>query len=295
MARDWEASFSYWAQPPGKTEQEKCDNAERAIRKAVAGSEALQAREVSVFPQGSYRNRTNIRTDSDVDIAVRSRSTFFFNLADGVQREDVGIQPASYSYAQYKNDVAKALTNHLGAGHVTRGPKAFDVHENTYRIDADALACFEYRFYYANGTYREGIAFRPDGGEMVYNYPEQSYANGVKKNDETDRRFKALVRIMKALRSEMAGQGVAVANNVPSFLLECLVWNVPNEGFGHETLRADARYVLAHLFNNTRTPEQCRGWYEINGHKYLFHSTQPWTRETVNTFADTAWNYIGFQ
>jgi hypothetical protein len=295
MARDWESSFSSWSQPPGKTEQDKSDNAERAIRDAIVDGGALQERNVSVFPQGSYRNRTNIRTESDVDIAIRSRSTFFFNLADGLQVADLGIRPASYSYAQYKADVASALTDHFGAAHVTRGKKAFDVHENTYRVDADALACFEYRFYYPNGTHREGVAFVPDGGRMVYNYPEQSYANGVKKNDDTGRRFKALVRVLKTLRSEMSDNGVDIAKQMPSFLIESLVWNVPNEGFGHQTFRADVRHVLAHLFNNTMADEQCKDWREINGHKYLFRSTQPWTRGAVHTFMDTAWNYVGFE
>jgi hypothetical protein len=296
MARDWESSFSYWAKPPGKTEQEKCDNAERTVRKAVDASEILQDRDVTVFSQGSYRNRTNIRTESDVDIAIRSRATFFFDLPDGVDAKDFEIvTPSSYSYAQYKNDVNQALWDYLGSKAVSRGKKAFDIHENTYRIDADALACFEYRWYWEDGTYREGTAFIPDGGSLVINWPDQNYEKGVAKNDATGRRFKAVVRILKALRSEMAAERVVIATKIPSFLIECLVWNVPNEGFGHYTLDGDVRYALAHLCNETRTLETCSEWGEINEYKYLFRCGQPWASQDANTFLNAAWNYIGYE
>ena len=58
------------AKPPGKTEQDRCDNAATAIRKAIEASDKLRSHRVSVFAQGSYRNNTNVRKDSDVDIGV---------------------------------------------------------------------------------------------------------------------------------------------------------------------------------------------------------------------------------
>ncbi len=296
MARDWEASFTYWSQPPGRSEQDKRDNAERAVRKAIEASAAFEGRNVEVHTHGSYRNRTNIRTESDVDIGICCTHSFFFQLPEGAQPKDFGIStPASYPYAQYKNDVGQALTDYLGDEVVSRGKKAFDIHENTYRIDADGLACFEHRWYQADRTFKKGIAFVPDGGTRIINWPDQNYENGVSKNDATGRRFKALVRILKALRSEMESEGIAVANQIPSFLVECLVWNVPNDGFGHETLRADVRYVLAHLCDETRTANTCSEWGETNEYKYLFRQTQPWTRERVNAFLNAAWDYVGFE
>ena len=67
---DWEAHFSEWAKPPLKTEQTRCENAITAVRNAVAGSADLKGRSTKVFAQGSYRNRVNVRDDSDVDIGV---------------------------------------------------------------------------------------------------------------------------------------------------------------------------------------------------------------------------------
>jgi hypothetical protein len=51
----------------------------------------------------------------------------------------------------------------------------------------------------------------------------------------------------------MVEESIEAAKPIPSYLIECLVWNVPNEGFGHDTFTADVRYVLAHLWNETRT------------------------------------------
>lgn len=295
MARDWESTFQSWAKPPGKTEQTKCDNAERGIKKAIEAGSDLNSRSITVFPQGSYRNRTNVRMESDVDICVLCRDTFFFDLPDGMTRDDYNIIPATYHYSDYKNDIEDALVSYFGRDAVKRGNKAFDVHENTYRVDADVVACFEYRRYLPNGTYLEGMSFCPDQGQRIINWPDQNYKNGVWKNSESGRRFKAVVRILKRLRNEMADNGYEEADIIPSFLIECLVWNVPNKGFGHDTYSADVRWALAYLFNNTLNFDDCKEWGEINELKYLFRTSQPWTREQANTFLDTAWDYIGLE
>jgi hypothetical protein len=56
----------------------------------------------------------------------------------------------------------------------------------------------------------------------------------VAKNNATGGRFKRIVRVLKRLRNEMADHDVAAAKPIASYLIECFVWNVPNEGFGHE-------------------------------------------------------------
>ena len=66
----WEEAFSSWAQPPAKTEQDRCENAEKAVRNAISASDKLKNRNIKVFTQGSYRNNTNVKQDSDVDIGI---------------------------------------------------------------------------------------------------------------------------------------------------------------------------------------------------------------------------------
>src|SRR3989344_6131160 len=115
---------------------------------------ALSSKSVSVFPQGSYRNRTNVGSESDVDIGVLCTNTFHFDLPDGFTREYFGLNsPATYSHSEYKNNLHEALSSHFGTKAVVRGNKAFDVHENSYRVDADVVSLFEYRRYHKDGSY----------------------------------------------------------------------------------------------------------------------------------------------
>src|SRR5579871_5163105 len=152
MSRDWESTFATWGAPPSDTEQAKCDNAERAIRKAINASAELSSRPVEVFTQGSYANRTNVRQDSDVDICVLYTGAFFsdYSMSEGLNRDVLGYVAGTYSYNDFKNDVAAALVSYFGQAGVTRGKKAFDVHANTYRIDADVVPCFEHRRFTGN-------------------------------------------------------------------------------------------------------------------------------------------------
>jgi len=95
---------------------------------------------IKVEPQGSYHNQTNVREDSDVDVRVECSDSFFFELPKGLTNVDCGfIVPGPVNYAIFKNDVEAALTSYFKNGHVTRGKKAFDIKENTYRIAADVL------------------------------------------------------------------------------------------------------------------------------------------------------------
>lgn len=173
MNRNWESTFRSWGQAPSQTERTKCENAEQAVRKAIAASSVLAARSINVFAQGSYANRTNVRQDSDVDICVLCRDVFYYDLPAGVLRETYGITPANYEYAQFKNEVGAALTDYFGRAAVTRGNKAFDVHANSYRVDADVVPAFEYRRYTSVSAYHEGTKFLPDNGGEVINWPTQ--------------------------------------------------------------------------------------------------------------------------
>jgi tRNA nucleotidyltransferase (CCA-adding enzyme) len=62
-----EDQLKRWATAPSETEETKCQNAVRLITNAI---KERFGSDVTVFLQGSYKNRTNVRQDSDVDIVV---------------------------------------------------------------------------------------------------------------------------------------------------------------------------------------------------------------------------------
>jgi len=278
---------------------QRIQNTETQIRAAISKNPALQNRSITVFTQGSYRNRVNVRADSDIDIAVVCYDTFFPEYPDDNVRKsltEVNV-PATYTYATFKNELEAALVARFGRAEVTRGSKAFDIKANTQRVNADVVAFFEHRRYYANGNYISGVEMIPDNGVQarIRNWPQQHYDQGVAKNDLTKRRFKSVVRILKTLSNRMAEDGIASAKIVPSFLIECLVFNAENRCFDKNSYFDMVRAVLANTHNNTLKVETCSEWGEVSELKYLFRNSQPWTVGQANKFLDDAWNYIGYK
>jgi len=299
---DWEQTFVNWSKPSSESEQSKMDNAVSQVRRAINGSTVLSKYDIEVFPQGSYRNNTNVRRESDVDVCVMNRDVLFsdFSLAKGLTEADAGLRDAGYRFADYKNDVGTALIDYFGRAAVTRGDKAFDVKESTTRVEADVVATFRHRRYTGVDAYRgpewiEGTEFVSDSGTRIINWPEQHYQNGVAKNKRTGNRFKYIVRILKRLGDYMETKNVSAAKNIASYLVECLVWNATDAAFGQSTYTADMRDVLAQTFNGTLDDDRCRNWGEVNELKYLFRASQPWTRTQAHQFLSAAWDFVGFE
>jgi Nucleotidyltransferase domain len=297
MAHELEDVLRGWSKPPSTTEDERCANAEAVVRNAIRGYTGFAGKTIEVFVQGSYRNGTNVRSESDVDVCVRCMNPFFTEYPAGYTDSSFGNSPATYSYSQFKSDVGKALASYLGEKAVTRGNKAFDLHENTYRVDADVVPTFEHRRYsVSNGTYAylSGTELHPDDSGKIVNWPHQNYENGTAKNKATGTRFKKLVRVLKRLRYDMLASKLDSAKPIPSYLIECLVWNTPNSSFASDDYASNMRSILAHLYQSTSTDQACFEWGEVNELKYLFRPSQPWTRAQVNTFIIAAWNRVGF-
>lgn len=298
MAQPVEDDFRAWSKPPTATEAQRCTNAESVVRNAIRSYYPLATRQIEVFPQGSYRNGTNVRASSDVDICVRCMDVCSLDMPQGYSKSDFGLSDATYTYAEFKDEVERALRGYLGAAAVTRGKKAFDLHANTYRVDADVVPTFEHRRYIVeSGSYRylSGAELLPDGGARIVNWPHQNYENGTLKNGSTGTRFKKLVRVLKRLRHEMAVDGDPAAQLVPSYLIECLLWNVPDVAFIDDLYAKNLRSILLHIYSSTQNDAGCSEWCEINGLKYLFRSGQPWNRADVNRFVIAAWHRAGFR
>lgn len=298
MSRDWESTFRSWKEPLSDTAEQKCQNAERMIKDAIAKSDAFVGKKIKVFTQGSYQNNTNVKFDSDVDVCVCLMDSFFYDLSviKGITKEDVGIEDAKYLFSDFRNDVESALIDKFGKKGITRGKKAFDIHENTYRVDADVVACLEHRRYTHKNSYGEyqyisGTEFFSDDNSRIVNWPKQHFENGVQKNNDTNQRFKYMVRVFKRLRNDMMDNNISSAKSIPSFLIESLIWNVPNEIFGNSNYCDDVRNIIRYLHLSTMKDESCHEWREISELKYLFRITQPWKRNEVNTFLAEAWSY----
>jgi hypothetical protein len=307
VARNWEQTFRIWTKPSSDTEAEKQENAARMIGDAIGEYAPLKSHNIRIIPQGSYRNNTNVRHESDVDICVCCMDYFFsdFTFAD-YGKTEAQVVDATYTYAQFKNDVQKALETKFGKAGVHRGDKAFDVHQNTYRVDADVVCTFAHHRYQKRtfnpifGIYLTsfiepaGTEFYSDSGKQIINWPEQHYVNGVAKNKRTGLRFKSVVRAMKNLKFEMEGGNIGVAKPIASYLTECLLYNLSDALFIGDSYTDMVRNSIVGCYDATATAEACSSWCEVNELKYLFHPIQPWRREQVQEFLLAAWKYCEF-
>jgi hypothetical protein len=305
MSREWEAVFSIWSQSPSKTENERIERTINSIKIALNASDNLRINS-KVYVQGSYRNRVNVKQDSDVDIGIiYTGNTFYPSYPEGMSASDFGVIDGDYNYTDFKNEVEKALVDYFGKNAVTRGNKAFDLHENTYRVDADVVPVFEHRRYSADGSYDCGVQLFPDNGGKIINWPEriydnpnwpnQHYENSVAKNTRTGRRYKGVVRILKKLRNIMADNGIVEANPIPGFLIECLVWNSPDNCFVGDSWEEDTRSCITHIWSSTKSPKLCDDWGEVSELKYLFRGSPDSKRQEAHSFINSAWDYIGIK
>jgi hypothetical protein len=296
VAKYSEDTLVFFTRPPSDTEATKLDNAERMVKEAICDDEILSKMEIQVFGQGSYANDTNVRRDSDIDINVRLMDIFYFDLPDGKERSDFGLgSPATYTFSEYKTAVENALVNQFGRTDVTRENKCITVRGNSYRVETDVVPTFNYRRFSADGSYVEGAKFITDRGVPVVNYPLQHIANGKSKNSSTQKRFKRLTRIYRRVRYNMIDDGVNVSANITSFLLECLVWNVPNNILNQTYTWTDRlKGSIVYLYENTKEIETCKEWGEVSELLYLFRPIRKWTHSDVNNYLVQMWNYLEY-
>ena len=295
MARYSEETLNNWRKPPSDTEETKLSNIERMVRECINGDTTLKSMGIKTFGQGSYVNDTNVSLNSDVDLNVQYLDGFYYDLPSGTTASDFGISgPVPYSAPNFKNHVHSALVKKFG-NDVKRKNKCIAIEGNTNRVGADVVPTWQYRRYSKNGSFVEGVRFFSDSGQKVTNFPIQHIENGKKKNSLTQRRFKRLTRIYKRLRAQMIKEGESVNRNITSFLLECLLWNVPDQIFNdYETWTDRLKESIKFLWNNTKEEKDCKDWGEVSDLLYLFHSGRKWSREDVHSYLLQLWRYLEY-
>lgn len=260
-----EDQLTRWAKAPSETEEGRCQHAVERITKAV---KAKFGSRVSVFLQGSYKNRTNVKLDSDVDVVVRLDDIYFSDISgmsEADKQKHMQIPDSEYTFSQFKNDIQQILVDEFEYGAVERHDKCIKVKKNDQRVNADVVPCFVHkRFRSFEIVEAEGIGLLTDRGIRVHSFPEQHYDNGVTKNNVTDKMYKSAVRILKNIRNGLIEQNIITDKDMPSFLLECLVWNVPANNFQKDTYWDAVKATIVRVWNDMRSVEEAREYAEVN-------------------------------
>ena len=294
-----------WVKPPSEHEDAKRDKTEGEIKQALSASSRLKSVRYRVYVKGSYANNTNVRLDFDVDIAVECTEFCYHEVSASATDKKAAIDAKfspygkDYGLVSFKADIEAALVDYYGRNAISRGNLALRVREQKTTLPADVVPCCGFDLVTdidsrGNLSSIHGTRLRPDKGSDVTNWPQQQLENGVSKNKATNHRYKYMVRALKRLENQLVTDG-KLTEKLPSFLLECLVYNVPDDQFNHNKYVGEMRAVLASIFNATRARDKCSNWIEVNGRKYLFRASQPWTYEEAHLLAATAWDRMGLK
>jgi hypothetical protein len=168
----------------------------------------LDTRPYEIFGQGSRVNNTYLDQASDIDLVLMLKG------------------PPS-CWEDFRDDVLATMSE----SYVVRmGRRCLNVDDpdSLFGELVDILVATEYRLYTAPGVYEEGVFFRDREGRPIVNFPKQHRRHGDAKDRRTKGLFKETVRSVKRARIRAEQDGRIEDGSAPSYLLECLLYNVPD-------------------------------------------------------------------
>lgn len=285
-----ESQLDTWSHQGSITQSSQTYNTIKGALEAAGTPHANK--KYKVFLQGSYGNDTNIYSESDVDIVIRLDDCFHHDLSQlPAEQQDAFISShndATYTHKDFKSDVLSVLYAKYGTD-VDSGDKAIAIAASGNRRKADVIAAIQYRRYHkflsvSDQSYDVGICFYTKSGVQIANYPKQHSENLTTKHQSTSKWFKPMVRILKNMRSRMIAEGVLKNGIAPSYYLEGLLYNVPNDNFG--TNYGDSFVnAINWILEADRSKFVC-----ANGQYYLLVEDSPvtWRVDTCDKFLTAA-------
>ncbi len=291
--------LSNWTKPWFDNQEERAEETRATVKSAVDNH--LSDLGIRVFAKGSYPNNTNVRHDSDIDIAVELEDMINLDYANGIGFSNTGLSGyTGISESEFKLRLQKALEIEFGKSVVdSSGNKVFRIRGSDKILDADIIPCTTYRYYYASTTssYNQGIQLilnKPDGIRH-FNYPDQHLENGINKNTSTMKRFKSTARILKNANSHLSENNGTTGH--PSYMIESLAYNVSNPIYTQNNTWRDillrgCEEIWSYLQKDEYALPEISRWREVNGRKYLFHEHQHWTKDDAKQFIQSAYNLL---
>ncbi len=288
-----ESQFRIWTNQ-GPTEASQVTH--KSIRSALESYKRWPTSiSYNVYLQGSYRNATNIRGDSDVDLVVELTSSVYSNLTV-TEKSALEMTATDYGWEEFRADVVSALTEHYGFRLVdTSGSKSIKVLPNSGRLKGDVVVAVSYHHYDNMKLIAEGITFwtLPYKSQIV-NYPKLHFENGVDKNStqHTQDWYKYTIRMYKNARKRIYDIKPHLQGQFPSYFVENLLYNVPDMKFGgscQSSFLNTLNWLGNELYTSKANEFVCQ-----NGMAYLFGDSSvqwklPAARNYVEQLAEL-WN-----
>lgn len=260
------------------------------IKNALEKDQVLKERNFEIFLQGSYRNGTNVRGDSDVDVVVMLTDTYMpeYGSLDEVSRSILKnrANPATYKLGDFRSDVLKSIRSEFSSHKVEEGGKSIKIPRTGNNIPADIIPCLKYRHYLplktllSEPTYVEGLwLWDIKQKQSAISFPKKSYENGVAKQSRTSNWYKPTVRLLKNARGWLEDNNLLKPGLATSHSIECLAYNVPDFCFGG-SYAVTFNQILQWLQTANLSNFVCQ-----NNFQRLFKSGR-WTEQSARVFID---------
>ena len=174
-----------------------------------------------IFLQGSYSNSTNVRDNSDIDIVMEF----------GPDRDVKKLK-----------DYVFSNINGVNGFYFTKGAKTVKFNGSNLYVSADIVPCIT-----VDKTKGCVALYDSNNDVIIYNYPKIHILNGRVKSGNTHGNYKKAVRLMKNAKNYLLDKGHST--NVSSYVIECMLYNVPDELFsGNESEFYEK--ILCWLYDN---------------------------------------------
>jgi hypothetical protein len=289
-----------WVKPSSTDEVSRQERAVRMVRDAIDDSDELNSESRELYAKGSYANNTNVRIDSDVDIAIDCHRLFYWDYASYVTQPNPALPHTPYTGkwtpAAWRAAVVAALEAKFGKSDVdTTGSVAIKIKEIAgSRPSIDVVPGFHYKLYTEpdKSSWHDGSCVFPTSGKKIVNWPDQQLYNGRKKNDATGKRYKDFVRVLKNAENYLSDQ--KTIPDLASFLMECLVWNVDNDTLKLGDRDTAFRATLLELWEGLSDSDIYKKWVEPSRLKYMFRSDAKWTHDEAKSLVSETWDLLGY-
>lgn len=287
------ALLSSWIQPSSQNEEQQQERAQRMVEEAIAAKSVLDTVSKKIYAKGSYPNNTNVRNDSDVDIVVECQHPFFSEKASGITLTNTSSYEGVWTRSYWRECIIYALVDKFGASSVdTTGKIAIEIAAVTgSRPSIDVVPSFLYKRSITYDTAIEGTCVWTTDSKKVVNWPNQQLVNGRQKNTDSGGRYKRFVRALKNAENVLAANG-AIAE-LPSYFMECLVWNVDNGILQYGDLEQGFKLTLAEIYGAVTNETRRSTLQEPNKIKPLF-GNQKWAPEDAEKLVLEIWGYLDY-
>ncbi len=295
----FDVNIDKWAKPLNLYIDGVIKSIVRNVETALADSASGLGKTCSVLPFGSQYFDSAISQNTPLDIYVVNTKEYYYDVESTVDTSLLDLPTSKIDYEKFKTSVYKDMQKYFGKYNVGLLGNTIHIKKEQYKIHLKPVASYHA---YTNVldknadtvvSFIEGVALPKKDESLLIYYPYHEEKNYHTTNRKTDNRFNAIVRVIKHL-SDWISRKDGYSTMMPSYLLTCLAYNVPNVVIkrmsGYDAALVE---IIDYLYDMLIT-DLYKDMYEINDIKLLFSSKQTWNRDITLNFLQRAKHYIKY-